>query len=61
MRVLTLTNPRTKGPDVTKVQKALGTRVDGTFGPSTAQAVLRWKRMASYTAQIIARGAPFGF
>jgi murein DD-endopeptidase MepM/ murein hydrolase activator NlpD len=48
MRVLTLTNPRLHGPDVSAVQKALGVGVDGVFGPATAQAVLAWKRRAGY-------------
>ncbi len=48
MRVLTLTSPRLRGPDVAAVQKALGVRADGVFGPITAQAVLKWKRRAGY-------------
>lgn len=48
MRVLTLTNPRLRGRDVEAVQRALGMRVDGVFGPSTARAVLAWKRRVGY-------------
>jgi hypothetical protein len=48
MRVLTLTSPRMRGPDVVAVQKALGVGADGIFGPKTAAAVLAWKRRAGY-------------
>jgi len=48
MRVLTLTTPRMQGPDVVKVQRALGVPANGIFGPATAQAVARWKRKAGY-------------
>ncbi len=56
MRVLTLTNPRLKGPDVTAVQRALGIRADGTFGAPTATAVLAWKRRVGYPENEINAG-----
>lgn len=56
MRVLTLTNPRLKGPDVTAVQKALRIGADGTFGANTAKAVLAWKRRVGYPEDEINAG-----
>ena len=56
MRVLTLTNPRMRGPDVAKVQKALKIRVDGIFGPGTARAVFAWKRTVGYPEDEINAG-----
>ena len=56
MRVLTLTNPRMKGPDVTAVQKALRIPADGTFGTPTAQAILAWKRRVGYPENEINAG-----
>lgn len=56
MRVLTLTNPRMRGPDVTAVQKALQIRVDGIFGPGTARAVFAWKRTVGYPEDEINAG-----
>lgn len=56
MRVLTLTTPKMKGPDVTAVQRALGVRADGVFGPNTAKAVLAWKRRVGYPENEINAG-----
>ncbi len=56
MRVLTLTTPRMKGPDVTAVQKALGIRAHGTFDAPTAKAVLAWKRRVGYPEHEINAG-----
>lgn len=56
MRVLTLTNPRMRGADVTRAQKALGIRADGVFGATTAKAILAWKRKVGYPENEINAG-----
>jgi hypothetical protein len=46
-RALRLATPRMHGPDVADVQRLLGVRVDGVFGPHTADVVVAWKRSRS--------------
>jgi predicted chitinase len=52
-RTLTLTSPYMKGPDVVKVQRALGVPDDGEYGPVTASAVADWKRRSGYPDKAI--------
>lgn len=47
-RVLNLTTPRMRGPDVSAVQRALKIRVSGIYDPVTATAVAEWKRRIGY-------------
>ena len=47
-RTLKLTTPFTKGPDVVRVQRALGVPDDGEYGPVTAGAAAAWKRRVGY-------------
>jgi hypothetical protein len=42
-RKLRLVSPRLHGPDVAVLQRLLGLRADGEFGPVTANAVAAWK------------------
>jgi hypothetical protein len=42
-RKLRLVSPRQHGPDVVVLQRLLGLRADGIFGPDTGKAVADWK------------------
>lgn len=43
-RDLRLTSPNMRGPDVARVQRAVGAAPDGIYGPQTEQAVMDWQR-----------------
>lgn len=48
MKTLRLTSPLTRGDNVLAIQKKLGIRTDGTYGPVTAGAVKNWKWYFGY-------------
>lgn len=44
LRPLPQLTPHSRGPAVSLIQRVIGVKVDGVFGPATAQAVMTWRK-----------------